>query len=96
VFPALEKFLLDLRDRRMKQLKIRRADELVVIPIQKAKVAMDAACQKANLSHFHHRRRHFFWANAIEFGFDFRTITGGLGHSDGGVLAAQGYGHYCC
>jgi site-specific recombinase XerD len=94
LFPALEKFLLELRERWMKQLKIRNLDDWAVIPIQSAKTALNSACEQANLPHYtHHHCRHFFCSNAIEAGVDFRTIAGWLGHSDGGVLVAQVYGH---
>lgn len=41
----------------------------------------------------HHHFRHFFCSNAIESGVDFKTIAAWLGHKDGGILAAQTYGH---
>jgi site-specific recombinase XerD len=65
-----------------------------VIPIENTKTALNSACEEAELPHFtHHHCRHFFCSNAIEAGVDSRTIDGWLGHSDGGVLVAQVYGH---
>jgi site-specific recombinase XerD len=78
----------------MKQLKLRNLDDWLVVPIQSAKTALNSACEETKLPHYnHHLCRHFFCSNAIEAGVDFLTIAGWLGHSDGGVLAAQTYGH---
>ena len=94
LFPSLETFLLELREQRMKQLKLRNLSDWGVIPIENAKTALNSACEEAELPHFtHHHCRHFFCSNAIQAGVDFRTIAGWLGHSDGGVLVAQVYGH---
>ena len=94
LFPSLEKFLVDLKERRMRQLKLRRLDDFSVVPILSAKIAINSACKAANLQHFHHHLcRHFFCSNAIEENIDFRTIAGWLGHSDGGILVAKTYGH---
>src|SRR5207249_1852770 len=54
LFPALRKFLLDLREEQMKRLKLRRLDEFQVVPILNAKTAMNTACEEANLPHFNH------------------------------------------
>jgi integrase len=65
-----------------------------VIPIACAQTAIINACKKAKLPHFlHHSMRHYFCSNAIEAGVDFKVIAGWLGHSDGGILVAQTYGH---
>ena len=65
-----------------------------IIPIVTAKRAIDHACQKAGLPHFHHHLfRHFFVSEAIENGVDFKTISAWVGHKDGGVLVAKTYGH---
>ncbi|MGE4179502.1 MAG: tyrosine-type recombinase/integrase [Limisphaerales bacterium] len=65
-----------------------------IIPIGDAKRAIDTACRKAGLPHFHHHAfRHFFVSNAIEHGIDFKTIAAWVGHKDGGVLVAKTYGH---
>lgn len=68
--------------------------DALVVPGQSAKKAIDAACQAAELPHFnHHSMRHYFVSNCIEAGVDFKTIAAWVGHSDGGVLVAQTYGH---
>ena len=59
-----------------------------------AKKAIESACKRAGLPHYHHHTcRHFFCSNAIEAGADFKVIAEWLGHSDGGVLVAKTYGH---
>ena len=52
LFPSLEKFLVDLKERRMRQLKLRRLDDFSVVPILSAKIAINSACKAANLQHF--------------------------------------------
>jgi integrase len=59
-----------------------------------ARAALSACCGRAGLPDFgHHDMRHFFCANAIELGVDFKTIAGWLRHKDGGILVAKTYGH---
>lgn len=59
-----------------------------------ARAALIACCKRASLPNFgHHDMRHFFCANAIEKGVDFKTIAGWLRHKDGGILVAKTYGH---
>jgi len=90
LFPALEAFLLKLRD--LLPQKPQPSDRL--FSIRSAKKAMISACRNAGLPHFtHHHLRHFFCSNAIEAGVDFKAIAGWLGHKDGGLLAAKTYGH---
>ena len=90
LFPALEAFLLKLRDSLPQ--KPQPSDRL--FSIRSAKKAMISACRNAGLPHFtHHHLRHFFCSNAIEAGVDFKAIAGWLGHKDGGLLAAKTYGH---
>jgi hypothetical protein len=44
--------------------------------------------------HFtHHDFRHYFATTCIEEGVDIPTVSRWLGHSDGGALAMQRYGH---
>jgi len=90
LFPALENFLLKLRD----SLPQKPLSSDRLFSIKSAKKAMISACRNAGLPHFtHHHLRHFFCSNAIEAGVDFKAIAGWLGHKDGGLLAAKTYGH---
>ena len=90
LFPSLEEFLVRLRESRPTPPQPSNR----IVEINDAKNAMDTACKKANLPHFHHHSlRHFFCSNAIEAGIDFKTISGWLGHKDGGILVARTYGH---
>jgi integrase len=66
----------------------------LVSPIRDAKRAINRACKKLNLPHFHHHDfRHFFATTCIEAGVDIPTISRWLGHKDGGALAMRVYGH---
>ena len=42
-----------------------------------------------------HDLRHIFATRCIESSVDLPTLANWLGHKDGGVLAAQVYGHLC-
>jgi integrase len=85
---ALRELLLKLRDERQPQ----QSD--LVIPIKSAKTAINRACKKMGLPHFHHHDfRHFFATTCIESGVDVPTISRWLGHKDGGALAMRVYGH---
>ena len=65
-----------------------------VFAIRSARLQIHRACERLQFPRFgHHTMRHFFCSNAIEAGCDFKVIAGWLGHKDGGVLAAQTYGH---
>ncbi len=90
LFPALEEYLLRLRD------SLPQPPEATdrIAKVNDAKKAITSACKKAGLPHFHHHSlRHFFCSNAIEQGIDFKVIAGWLGHKDGGLLVAKTYGH---
>lgn len=90
LFPALEKFLVSLRD----SLPHPPAGAERIITIQSAKKAIESGCKNAKLPHFtHHHLRHFFCSNAIEAGVDFKAIAAWVGHKDGGLLVAKTYGH---
>jgi len=89
LFPAVRALL-----ERIRQEEKEPTANQKVIPIGTAKTAIQNACKKAGLPHFHHHLfRHFFVSQAIEAGIDFKTIAGWVGHSDGGVLVAKTYGH---
>ena len=87
---ALRELLLRIRDERQVQPQ---PDDLV-IAIKSAKTAINRACRKLSLPHFHHHDfRHFFATTCIESGVDIPTISRWLGHKDGGALAMRVYGH---
>lgn len=88
LFPALRELLQRIRGDRSPAPTDR------VIPIITAKKAMNTACERAKLPHFHHHAlRHYFVSNAIEAGVDFKVIANWVGHKDGGLLVAKTYGH---
>ncbi|MFZ4694954.1 MAG: tyrosine-type recombinase/integrase [Verrucomicrobiia bacterium] len=63
-------------------------------PFKNLRVAMVEACVKLNLPRFTpHSLRHHFASVCIISGIDFKQTAAWLGHSDGGVLVAQVYGH---
>jgi integrase len=90
LFPPLERLLLNLKAKLATPL--RPADP--IFTIQSAKKAIETACRRLGLPHYHHHTfRHFFASNAIEHGIDFKVIAEWLGHADGCVLVARTYGH---
>jgi len=65
-----------------------------IIKVKSAKRSLQRACKKLALKHFsHHDFRHYFATTCIEEGVDIPTVSRWLGHSDGGALAMQRYGH---
>jgi integrase len=65
-----------------------------VLPIKSPRLALENACERLGLPHLRvHDLRHIFATRCIEAGVDVPTIAAWLGHKDGGVLAAQTYGH---
>jgi integrase len=88
LFPALRTLWERIRD----ENELKPNDRLMFI--RNCKDVLTRACVKLELPHFtHHHFRHFFVANAIELGVDFKTIASWLGHKDGGILVAKTYGH---
>jgi integrase len=65
-----------------------------IIKVKSAKRSLQRACKKLGLKRFsHHDFRHYFATTCIEEGVDIPTVSRWLGHSDGGALAMQRYGH---
>ena len=79
-------------ERRKAETKPQRTD--LIIGIKSAKRSLARACRKLGLPRFtHHDFRHYFATTCIEEGVDIPTVSRWLGHSDGGALAMQRYGH---
>ncbi len=89
LFPSLAALLAEIR--------ARRGPEPTNAPIARIATCMDAlksACRKIGVKAMnHHDLRHFFATRCIESGVDIPTVSKWLGHSDGGALAMQTYGH---
>jgi integrase len=97
--PDLEAHLLDMKTRRA-------PDSPWVFPSPKRGDSENHECwhnphkiwysvrEKAGLEHAHlHDLRHYFASQCVMAGIDYMTIAGWLGHSDGGILVGQVYGH---
>jgi integrase len=55
---------------------------------------MTRAAEKVGMARItHHDLRHFFATVCIENSVDIPTVSGWLGHKDGGYLAMKTYGH---
>ena len=89
LFPPLASLLVEIR--------ARRGAEVPDAPIAKIGSCMDAlksACREIGIKPMtHHDLRHLFATRCIEAGVDIPTVSRWLGHSDGGALAMQTYGH---
>ncbi|KAB2642994.1 MAG: site-specific integrase [Verrucomicrobia bacterium] len=71
------------------------ADDPVML-IKSPRIALDGSCERLGIDHMRvHDLRHLFATRCIESGVDLPTLATWLGHKDGGVLAAQVYGHLC-
>jgi len=89
LFPDLEKLLREIRRRRGEE-----ALDAPVLRVGGALGALYSACVSAGLKPLtHHDLRHFFATRCIESGVDIPTVSRWLGHSDGGTLAMETYGH---
>lgn len=65
-----------------------------VFRVNEAQNAINSAVRKLGLPRItHHDLRHLFATASIESGVDIQTVSGWLGHKDGGVLAMKTYGH---
>jgi integrase len=71
-----------------------------VLPVERvfeageASTSLANACKAVGVKKLtHHDLRHLFATTCIESGVDVPTVAGWLGHSDGGTLAMQTYGH---
>jgi len=65
-----------------------------VLPIKSPRIALANSCERLGIRHLRvHDLRHIFATRCLEAGVDFPTLALWLGHKDGGVLAAQVYGH---
>jgi integrase len=89
LFPSLETLL--------KEIKARRDDESTEAPVLRVGSCLGAlasACEEMGLPVLtHHDLRHLFATRCIESGVDIPTVSRWLGHSDGGTLAMETYGH---
>jgi len=89
LFPPLAALLSEIRERR--------GPEPADAPIARVASCMDAlksACREVSVKAMtHHDLRHLFATRCIESGVDIPTVSRWLGHSDGGALAMQTYGH---
>lgn len=67
-----------------------------VMLIKSPRLALEGSCERLGIPHMRvHDLRHIFATRCIESGVDLPTLASWLGHKDGGVLAAQVYGHLC-
>lgn len=65
-----------------------------VFEAQEAITSLAKACTAVGVKKMtHHDLRHLFATTCIESGVDVPTVSGWLGHSDGGALAMKTYGH---
>jgi integrase len=72
-----------------------RAEDPVML-LKSPREALKGACERLGIDHMRvHDLRHLFATRCIEAGIDLPTIAAWLGHTDGGVLCTQVYGHLC-
>ena len=100
LFAELKVLLREIQEWR-KVTAIYREDKRVLLEpndrifkIAECQKTIDAACAQTGITRItHHDWRHIFATTCIECGVEIRTVAEWLGHSDGGVLALQTYGH---
>ncbi len=89
IFPELGKLLGEIRARRGEE-----AAEAPILNVGGSLGALESACTAIGIAPLtHHDLRHLFATRCIESGVDIPTVSRWLGHSDGGTLAMQTYGH---
>src|SRR4029450_1668145 len=65
-----------------------------LFPIDQARKALSAACQRLGYPRFTHRSlRRMFITRAIERGVDVKVVASWQGHRDGGKLILDTYSH---
>ena len=65
-----------------------------ILAVKSPRKALAQACQRLGLRHLTlHGLRHFFASQCARQGWDWATLAAGLGHHDGGILAAKKYSH---
>jgi integrase len=80
--------------KRLKEAGVPHGPADAVLLVKSPRIALDAACKRLGMEHIRvHDLRHIFATRCLESGVDFPTLAGWLGHKDGGILAAQVYGH---
>jgi integrase len=89
LFPSLLALLGEIRKRRGPEAK-----DAPIAHIASCMDALKSACREIGIKPMnHHDLRHLFATRCIESGVDIPTVSRWLGHSDGGALAMQTYGH---
>lgn len=89
LFPSLAALLSEIRQRRGPETK-----EAPIALVGSCMDALKSACREVGVKPMnHHDLRHLFATRCIESGVDIPTVSRWLGHSDGGALAMQTYGH---
>ncbi len=65
-----------------------------VMLVKSPRIALEGACERLGIDHLRvHDLRHIYATRCLESGVDIPTVAAWLGHKDGGILAAQTYGH---
>jgi site-specific recombinase XerD len=92
---ALETHLQDMQTRRVGNCRwLFPSPRTDAEPVKNAfRHVIEDACAVIQLDFHLHDLRHFFASHSIMSGIDFKTTARWLGHADGGILAAQRYGH---
>jgi integrase len=89
IFPPLAALFIEMKARRGVEPK-----GTPILRVNECKGALTSACKAAGVKRItHHDLRHLFATRCIESGVDIPTVSGWLGHSDGGALAMRVYGH---
>ncbi len=89
LFPPLASLLAEIREKRGPE-----AADSAIARVESCMDALKSACREIGIKPMtHHDLRHLFATRCIESGVDIPTVSRWLGHSDGGALAMQTYGH---
>lgn len=89
LFPPLASLLAEIREKRGPE-----AADAAIARVESCMDALKSACREIGIKPMtHHDLRHLFATRCIESGVDIPTVSRWLGHSDGGALAMQTYGH---
>lgn len=89
LFPPLAALLKEIRERRGEE-----PADTPIAGVSTCLGALRSACATVGVPRMsHHDLRHLFATRCIESGVDIPTVSRWLGHSDGGTLAMNTYGH---
>lgn len=94
MIPRMRTFLQRLKEEHYQESAADPPPSLRVVCVSECNGSLANACKRIGIPKItHHDLRHVFATTCIESGVDIPTVSRWLGHTDGGALAMEVYGH---